>query len=138
MHWLEQHAPELVLWVTVASLLMLACALAVLPWVVSRLPADYFNTLDRKPFYRQYGPAGVLLSLLKNLLGLILLVLGLVMLVTPGQGLLTMLLGLLLMNFPGKYRLERAVARRKGVMKALNWMRRRKGQPPFESLDSDA
>ena len=68
----------------------------------------------------------------KNLLGAALVVLGLLMLVTPGQGQVTLLAGLLLMNFPGKYRLERAVVSREGVMRALNWFRRRSGRPPFE------
>ena len=69
---------------------------------------------------------------MKNLLGALLVVLGLVMLVTPGQGLLTLLAGLLLMNFPGKYRLECWVVLRPGVLRALNWLRGRGGQPPFE------
>jgi len=43
----------------------------------------------------------------KNLLGVLLFMLGLIMLVTPGQGILTLLFGLMLMNFPGKYRVER-------------------------------
>ena len=54
------------------------------------------------------------------------------MLVTPGQGVLTILAGLLLMNFPGKYRLERWLVMRPGVMRALNWLRARRGQTPFE------
>ncbi len=55
------------------------------------------------------------------------------MLVTPGQGLLTLLIGLLLLNFPGKYRLERWLVRRPGVLRTLNWVRRRRGQEHFES-----
>ena len=51
---------------------------------------------------------------------------------TPGQGLLTLLVGLLLMNFPGKYRLERWLVGRRGVLTALNWLRRRGGHPPFQ------
>ena len=54
------------------------------------------------------------------------------MLVTPGQGLLTLLAGLLLMNFPGKYQLERWLVSRRGVLTALNWLRRRSGQVPFD------
>ncbi len=133
MAWLEQHAPELIFWVTIASLLTLLGAILAVPWILSRLPVDYFSAPERRPLCRQYGPPGLLLSLAKNLLGLALLLLGLVMLLTPGQGLLTILLGLLLMNFPGKYHLERAVVQREGVMKALNWIRRRRGQPPFDS-----
>jgi len=56
---------------------------------------------------------------------------GLLMLVTPGQGVMTLLVGLLLMNFPGKYRMERWLVMRPGVLRALNWLRRRRGQRPF-------
>jgi hypothetical protein len=72
--------------------------------------------------------------MLKNLLGLLLVVLGLIMLVTPGQGIVTLLIGLLLMNFPGKYHLERWLVLRPGVLKGLNWLRRRQGQLPFDQL----
>jgi len=74
----------------------------------------------------------LVLGLLKNLLGALLVVMGLVMLVTPGQGLLTLLAGLLLMNFPGKYRMERWLVLRPGVMRALNWLRQRQGHAPFD------
>jgi hypothetical protein len=38
-------------------------------------------------------------------------------------------------NFPGKYRLERWLVLRPGVLRALNWLRRRNHQPPFERPD---
>jgi hypothetical protein len=53
------------------------------------------------------------------------------MLFTPGQGILTILAGLLLMNFPGKYRLERWLVQRPGVLSSLNWLRTRRGKAPF-------
>ncbi|MFV8817021.1 PGPGW domain-containing protein [Haliea sp. E17] len=136
MSWLEQHIPDIVLWVTLLSVLTLVGAIVAVPWVIGRLPVDYFTTQERQALYHQRGISSLLLGLLKNILGLALLLLGLLMLFTPGQGLLTMLLGVLLMNFPGKYHLERAVARRRGVMKALNWMRQRRNLPPLEAPDS--
>jgi hypothetical protein len=38
------------------------------------------------------------------------------------------------MNFPGKYHLERWLVLRPGVLKGLNWLRRRQGQLPFDQL----
>jgi len=76
---------------------------------------------------------GLVLVVLKNALGVVLVVLGFIMLFTPGQGLLTLLAGLLLMNFPGKYRLERWLVLRPGVLRGLNWLRQRGGHPPFEA-----
>ena len=101
--------------------------------MVTRLPADYFDHREREA-WNQSGDepvAGLLLGLFKNIVGALLLLLGVVMLVTPGQGILTILVGLLLMNVPGKYRLERWLVQRPGVLRSLNWLRRNRGKPPF-------
>jgi hypothetical protein len=104
-----------------------------IPWVVTRLPADYFDHRSRESWRESNGEpvVALLLGLVKNVLGAVLLVLGSVMLFIPGQGLLTMLIGLMLMNFPGKYRLERWLVRRPGVLKSLNWLRKKRDRPPF-------
>jgi hypothetical protein len=69
---------------------------------------------------------------IKNLVGVALLLAGLVMLVTPGQGLLTIVVGLTLLSFPGKARLERWIATRPAVWRAINWMRQRAGRDTLE------
>jgi hypothetical protein len=73
--------------------------------------------------------------LLKNLLGVALVLAGVAMLVLPGQGVLTILLGLMFMNFPGKRRLEQRIVQQPTVFQAMNWMRARAHQPPLERLD---
>ena len=133
MEALQRLLPELVLWGTVLSVVSLVAVIIAVPWVVSRLPVDYFSSQHRHPLREQMGIPALLMALLKNLLGLALVILGLVMLFTPGQGLLVTLVGLLIMNFPGKYRLERALVAREGVFKGLNWMRGKQSLPPFES-----
>ena len=69
----------------------------------------------------------------QNALGLVLIAVGLVMSVpgVPGQGLLTVLIGLMLVDFPGRRRLERALARRRGLLAAMNRIRARFGHPPL-------
>jgi hypothetical protein len=47
--------------------------------------------------------------------------------------LLTLLVGLLVMNFPGKYQLERWLVLRPGVLRGLNWLRRRRDHAPFDT-----
>ena len=130
---LQRALPELVLWGTALSVLSLVAVIIAVPWVVSRLPVDYFSSQHRHPLREQMGITAMIMALLKNLLGMVLVLLGLVMLFTPGQGLLMTLVGLLIMNFPGKYRLERALVAREGVFKGLNWMRSKQSLPPFES-----
>ena len=124
---------ELLLIASAVSVGAVILALVGVPWVVTRLPANYFSQPRRQTWRESDGEPlfAVFIGLLKNLVGAVLVVLGLVMLVTPGQGLLTLLAGLLLMNFPGKYQLERWLVMRPGVLKTLNWLRRRHGQAPF-------
>ena len=120
-------------WITVASLLSAIATLLAMPWVVTRLPEDYFNHPERESWRVSNSEPllALLLGLLKNAVGAVLLCLGAVMLFTPGQGILTILAGLLLMNFPGKFRLERWLVQRPGVLKSLNWLRTRRGKAPF-------
>jgi len=119
---------------TVLSAIALVGTMIGVPWVVRRLPHDYFNREQRTAWREADGEPwfALVAGALKNVLGAVLVLLGLVMLVTPGQGLLTLLVGLLLMNFPGKYTLERWLVQRPGVLRALNWLRDRSGHPPFD------
>ena len=124
-------------WATGLSVLALGATVVGVPWVVSRLPRDYFRREQRSAWRDRAGVplTALVLGFAKNVLGALLVMLGLVMLVTPGQGLLTLLIGLLLMNFPGKYQLERWLVRRPGVLRALNWLRGRHGHEPFDTPD---
>ncbi len=117
----------------VSSVIMFVASLLVIPWVISRMPEDYF--LQQK---RQVARPGnyhpmvyLLIKILKNLAAAVLIIAGVIMLFTPGQGLLTMLVGLGLSDFPGKYRLERKIIANKKIFKALNWIRKRAGVPPL-------
>ena len=125
---------QLLLIASALSLGAVILALVGVPWVITRLPANYFSEPRRHSWRKSDGEPlfAIVIGVLKNIVGGVLVVLGVVMLVTPGQGLLTLLAGLLLMNFPGKYQLERWVVMRPGVMRALNWLRNRQGQLPFE------
>jgi hypothetical protein len=124
----------LLLWASAISALLLLATLIAVPLVITRLPQDYFVRPGRQ-LWREDSDGSVLtlvLVIAKNMFGALLVVAGAIMLVTPGQGLLTLLVGLLLMNFPGKYRLERWLVLRPGVLRALNWLRRQKGRAEFQ------
>lgn len=131
---IQPYLPQLLWWASGLSLATLLATLVAVPWVVARLPRDYFSRANRSSW--QHGEdtslAGWALTSLKNLLGAVLVMLGVLMLFTPGQGILTLLVGLLLMNFPGKYHLEQVLVARPGVFRALNWLRGRRGVEPFE------
>ncbi len=127
------YLPKLILWGTGLSLVTVVAVVFAVPWVVARLPVDYFSDPRRHPLREQLGPGALVLALLKNIVGGLLVLIGFVLLFTPGQGVLMMLVGLLIMNFPGKYRLERLLVAREGVFRALNWLRAKRSLPPFES-----
>ena len=125
---------EPLLWVSGLSLLAVVATIVAVPWIVSRLPQNYFAREDRMVWRASLDQSliGWVTGGLKNLFGLLLILLGLIMLVTPGQGILTLLIGLLLMNFPGKYRVERWLVLRPGVLRGLNWLRQKRGHQPFD------
>jgi hypothetical protein len=99
------------------------------PWFFTRMPADYFRRPDRDSRPRSGG--AMLLRGLRNVLGGLLVFVGILCLVLPGQGLLTLIVGLVLIDFPGKRRLERWV-----VLRSINALRRRAHHPPLEMRDS--
>ncbi|MCD0461582.1 PGPGW domain-containing protein [Roseiconus lacunae] len=130
--YLSDHA-DLAGWVMFFSFAVFVGGLIVVPWLIVRIPADYFvsprhrysNTLWRHPIFRWFG------LIAKNLFGSILLILGILMLVLPGQGLLTIAVAILLMDFPGKRKLEQRLIRQRSILRAANWLRRRGGAPPL-------
>jgi hypothetical protein len=73
----------------------------------------------------------MILRALKNLLGLLFLLSGLVMLFIPGQGILTILLGLSLLDFPGKPEIQLRLLRMPKVQKLIQWIRKKAKQPPL-------
>ena len=117
------------------SVLLFVLSLIGLPLALTRMPADFFSRPERRrlklaerkrPFWF------VVLRSLKNALGGILLVLGLLMLFVPGQGLLTIFVALFLLDFPGKHRLQRWVISRPAVHRPVNALRRRARRPPLQ------
>ena len=118
----------------------LVASLVLLPFLVVRIPTDYFRHEQREHEYLHDRHPAVhhVVVILKNALGVVLVLAGLAMLVLPGQGLLTLLIGLMLTDFPGKYRLEKRLIAQPGVLKAVNWLRARAGHPPLEPpMDGD-
>jgi hypothetical protein len=119
-------------WMAVASAFVFAASLVAVPWVIVRLPANYFNHQHRVASkLSERAATYYLLVVLKNLAGAVFIAMGIAMLVLPGQGLLTIFIGVSLINFPGKYRLERYLVSRQLILKPLNWVRRRAGKPHF-------
>ncbi len=133
--FLEEHK-VLVGWLVSGSAVLLVLSVVTLPVVAVLLPADLLQRLDREPgealpaddWRRRHPAARWTLRVLKNLAGGVLALLGLAMLVLPGQGLITLVLALLLLDLPGKRALERRLLNHPRVLKPLNALRRKFGR----------
>lgn len=128
---IQDNKPALAI-VAGASLVMFLATLAAGPWLLLRLPPDYY-THDRRPRHARSAHPAITTAWLiaRNIIAVVLLVAGVLMLVLPGQGLLTILVGFLLLRFPGKYRLEKRIIARPHVLRAINRLRTRRGRKPL-------
>lgn len=122
----------------VVSLLALVLTPVIVFFLVLAVPNDYF-LFDRdriREFRKAHHPVVLMIiAVLRNIIGLVFLVAGIVMLVLPGQGVITILIGLTLINFPGKRSLELKLVRRKKVLATINWMRAKAHRPPLRVPD---
>jgi len=133
-HWVQTH-PAVIWWSGAVSLAMFLGTLVAVPVLLVKMPEDYFTTSRHEKLEDWRGEHPLLrwsARILKNVLGTLLVILGLLLLVLPGQGLLTILLGITLLDLPGKRRLEVALLRQRGVARAVNWLRRKYNRPPLE------
>jgi hypothetical protein len=115
------------LWGAVLFFGMLVGSLVLLGVFIVRMPADYLTASHQRE--RGHWSARIL----KNIAGIILILLGILMSIpgVPGQGFLTVLIGLMLTDFPGKRRLELWIVHRPGVLPAINKFRARYDKPPL-------
>jgi hypothetical protein len=124
--------PSVVVGVTLVSLVLFLGSLLIGSWAVRRLPVDYLVSRAAPPTPRGMARWG---QLLRNALGVVLLLIGVLMLVLPGQGLLTILAALSLLDFPGKKKLELRLLSLPRVLATVNHLRRRAGRLPLHVPD---
>ena len=102
--------------------------------VMVKIPANYFSSHYEQDFLPgshwtvRWGA-----MILKNALGVLLIILGVVLSLpgVPGQGLLTILLGLIMLDIPGKRPLEARIIQRPTILAAINKLRHRFKKPPL-------
>jgi hypothetical protein len=106
--------------------------LVIVSIVLVKIPANYFQKDHSRAFFSDRSPTVRLLGVIgKNLLGVVLVALGIVLSLpgVPGQGLLTILLGIMLLDFPGRRKVELKLVSRPTVFNAINKLRHRFGKP---------
>ncbi|MFN2501959.1 MAG: hypothetical protein ABR530_08110 [Pyrinomonadaceae bacterium] len=110
----------------------LTLSFAAIAVVMVKIPANYFSShythdfLPNSPWLVRWGAV-----ILKNMVGVLLILLGIVLSLPgiPGQGILTILLGLIMLDIPGKRPLEAQIIARPTVLAAINNLRARYGKP---------
>lgn len=126
-------------WLGLISLVTFFGTLVLVPWLIIKLPEDYFVSTRRPVSYfkRLHPLVHYLVIIIKNMIGILLILSGIVMLVIPGQGLLTILFGVFLMDFSGKYHLERKLIQQKKIRESINWIRLRANKPKIQTFEPE-
>lgn len=123
---------ETLVTMTVLSIVFFVGSLIAIPFILVRLPADFFDVRVPRPWMENHHPVlRVLGHVLKNVIGVIFVFVGFLMLFLPGQGVLTMLIGITMLEFPGKRNLEAKMIGQPTVLNAINSMRDKFGKPPL-------
>ncbi len=137
MDWLlsavQQYvSAETLVTLTVLSVVFFVGSLIAIPFILVRLPTDFFDVrVPRRWMEHQHPVLRLLGYLVKNVVGAIFLFAGFLMLFLPGQGILTMLIGVTMLDFPGKRRLEAKMIGQPAVLNTINSMRQKFGKPPL-------
>lgn len=113
--------------ISIVSGVVFIVSILTMPWLLGKIPVDYFTNDNHCK-----NESHFFITIIKNLFGFVLLLAGVIMLITPGQGTISILLGLFLMEFPGKRQLELKLIRNDVAFQAINWLREKANKPPLE------
>ncbi len=116
----------------VLFLVTFSISLLIVSIIMVKIPPDYFKKgQPRKVLPGKPQMVRVLAIIGKNILGLLLVAVGIVLSLpgVPGQGILTILLGIMLLDFPGKRELEHKIVSQPRVHGAINKLRHKFGKP---------
>ena len=128
-HWIPADA---LVSLTIASIIGFVGSLIAIPWILIRLPGDYFDMRVPRHWMKDHHPVLRVIGLIvKNCLGAVFLMAGFLMLFLPGQGVLTMLIGISFMDFPNKRKLEARIVGQPAILNTINRVRHTFNKPPL-------
>ena len=108
------------------SIAVFVGSLIAIPVALIRLPEDYLVNPPKKS-------KNLALVIGKNALGVALLLIGIAMLILPGQGVLMVIAGLTLVDFPGRRKLLKKLLSKPKVQRPITAIRRWGGKPPLKT-----
>jgi hypothetical protein len=105
------------------SVALFVAGLVAIPWLVRRLPPDYFV----RPAPRR----SLIVRVLRNVIGIVAIVAGVAMLVLPGPGIVALVMGLTIIDLPVKQKILRKLFEREKIQEGLQKLRSKAGKQPF-------
>ena len=130
IEWFERNQTVL-LGSTAASVACAILTVLFLPDLAAKIPRDYFKPGFKSPFRMDHPVLGWVVWFGRNLAGVIMMAAGAAMVVLPGPGMPVLLMGLLVSTLPARRSLLRMALRRRPILAGFNWLRRKRGAPPF-------
>ena len=117
------HLRILEIVVPIVSVTLFVAGLIAIPWLIRRLPSDYFVHPPK--------PKSAARRVLRNVLGVLLIAAGVAMLILPGPGVVAIVLGLTVVDLPIKQRALAALFKREKIQEGIQRLRSKAGKPPF-------
>ncbi len=132
--WVSANA----VWIGTISVVYFIVSLFAVRFLIVRIPPDYFVKEGSAVIRSGSRFVAGSLKFGKNLCGVVVILIGLIMSVpgVAGQGFLTILLGLSLTDFPGKRKLELRLLKQPLIFRTITSIRANAGKAPLE-LPSD-
>ena len=128
LEWIQEHEGLLAL-IGGLGFLMFIGSIAAIPVIIAWMPEDYFVRISSRQLRRR--PFRQVLHVLKNILGAVLLLSGILLLLLPGQGILTMVIRIRLIDFPGNHRLQVRLVRMPKIRQSIQWIRAKVHHKPL-------
>ena len=122
---------SVIFWLGLLSFLIFIFSLVTIKWLVALIPSDYFVSKKDSKFKSKYPFTWLISMIIKNIIGYVLIIGGILMLVLPGQGLFTIFIGLMMSNYPGKYYIEKKFIAIPSILKTINWLRKQSNKEPI-------
>ncbi len=123
---------DVLIGLTIVSIIGFIASLVAIPWILIRLPSDYFDLRVPRHWMKDHHPILRMIGLIiKNVVGFVFLLTGFLMLFLPGQGLLTMLIGISFLDFPNKRNLEVRIIGQPAVLNVINAVRHKFNKLPL-------
>jgi len=122
------------MFITIAVVIGFVASIVLIPWIIVQIPSDYFTHYKRQKYLWE-GQLPIIqwvFLFLKNVVGVVFIIAGVAMLFLPGQGILTIIAGLFFVDFPYKYKVQKWIFRQPGVLKVVNWLRKKAKRSPLE------